>query len=67
MKNAICLFTIVYLLFMVACSKKNMDTKNHPAAGDDTDTTTGTTNSCSGNPSDILSMQIFASDFEVVQ
>jgi hypothetical protein len=39
-----------------------MDTKNQPDMGDSKDTTTGTTNTCSGNPSDILSMQIFPAD-----
>lgn len=61
MKQSLRFFTIVILLFVTACSKKNTDTVDQPVNGGGTDTT-GTNNSCSGVSSDILGMQIFPGD-----
>ena len=60
MKRNISFFTIVFLLFLSACSKKVVDKGNHTP--DTTDTTTGNTITCSAKPSDILSMTIFPAD-----
>ncbi len=62
MKQSIRFFTIVLLLFITACSKRSIDTLDHPVNGGGTDTTSGTNNSCSAKTSDILGMQIFPAD-----
>jgi hypothetical protein len=60
MKSNAGLFTIVFLLGSMACSKKVVDT-GIPSSGN-TDTTTGTSNSCSAKTADILNMTIFPAD-----
>jgi len=60
MKHRPRLFTIVFLLAVSACSKKVAEPSGKTPDG--RDSTTGTTQSCSGSSSDILGMTIFPSD-----
>jgi hypothetical protein len=60
MKNLIRTITLVFLLAFLACSKKTIDPGSQPTKG--TDSTTGTSPSCTASPSDILAMTIFPAD-----
>jgi hypothetical protein len=60
MKHLIRIFTFVILLALGACSKKVVDTGDPKNNG--TDSTTGTSQSCTAIPSDYLSMTIFPAD-----
>jgi hypothetical protein len=60
MKHLIRILTLVILLAPGACSKKIVDTSD--PKNDGTDSTTGTSQSCTAIPSDYLSMTIFPAD-----
>jgi hypothetical protein len=60
MKNAIRIITAVFLLVFIACSKKVVAPGTQGPKG--TDSTTGTSPSCTASSSDILNMTIFPAD-----
>jgi hypothetical protein len=65
MKNMIRTITVVLLLAFIACSKKVIDPAGQPSKGTDSTTETqpgGTSSSCTGAQSDILTMTIFPAD-----
>jgi hypothetical protein len=61
MKNIIRITTIVIILALTSCSKKSVDTGNQPPPKD-SDSSTGTINTCSAKSADILNMSIFPAD-----
>lgn len=62
MKQSIRFFTIVILLGIAACSKKNIDGSESTIPGENNDSTSGSNNNCTAKLSDILGLQIFPAD-----
>jgi hypothetical protein len=62
MKNCIRIITAVLILSIASCSKKVIDTGKTNVGPAGSDTSTGTSASCSGKSSDILNMLIFPAD-----
>ncbi len=60
MKHQIRIYTFVILLVLISCSKKTIDTVDHKSGG--TDSTSGTSSTCSAVISDFLGITIFPAD-----
>ena len=62
MKQTAAIFTLVFLLSFISCSKKEVGVHPGDPVPKGTDSTTGTNNSCNARPADILNMSIFPGD-----
>ena len=60
MKHHARIYTFVILLGLISCSKKTIDTSDHKSNG--TDSTNGTSSTCSAVTSDFLGITIFPAD-----